>query len=292
MTGEELIAALLVDESSRFEVDTESLLVFMLAKLATLKAGESAKSALTGPELMVLSAGLGTVAWSRERLHKNGRPQVLTLPATKENRAIAGATGLGARVRVLAAILFGKGEVECVEHRVIYYFAKRCKKEARLRGLGAMGMEKLPPPPVDWNKLPIPARFEVLGDMVYDKEFNITWQRCSVGQQWIEGEGCIGEALTIENAGVPDGAGGDWRLPSKVELASIIDRSNFIYRDRPNINERVFPGTEIMDYWTGSPGNVNENGDPTYWAVNFRTASVDTRAWGAYHARLVKDGRP
>ena len=39
---------------------------------------------------------------------------------------------------------------------------------------------------------PLASRFEIQSNTVYDKNTNLTWMRCSYGQEWAEAEGCRG----------------------------------------------------------------------------------------------------
>ena len=36
------------------------------------------------------------------------------------------------------------------------------------------------------------SRYVVRGGEVYDTTTNLTWSRCSVGQRWRDGKGCVG----------------------------------------------------------------------------------------------------
>ena len=36
------------------------------------------------------------------------------------------------------------------------------------------------------------ARYVLKGGEAYDKKTDLTWQRCSIGQRWKEGTGCVG----------------------------------------------------------------------------------------------------
>jgi hypothetical protein len=45
---------------------------------------------------------------------------------------------------------------------------------------------------------PIASRFEIHGDTVYDKNANLTWMRCSYGQEWAEAEGCRGSVKLLD----------------------------------------------------------------------------------------------
>ena len=45
---------------------------------------------------------------------------------------------------------------------------------------------------------PIASRFEVHGDTVYDETTDLTWRRCSYGQEWTEGGGCSGSVKLLD----------------------------------------------------------------------------------------------
>lgn len=98
-------------------------------------------------------------------------------------------------------------------------------------------------------------RYQVEGATVYDKKTNLTWARCSVGQEWNEGVGCMGipQRFAFDSAQAL-GAGG-WRVPSQGELSTLIDwgrRANF---KRPAIDEIAFPNIEKVYpwYWSSTP---------------------------------------
>lgn len=121
------------------------------------------------------------------------------------------------------------------------------------------------------------SRYTVKAGEVYDRKTKLTWQRCSVGQKWKEGLGCVGvilqmtwkEAMLLETP--------VWRLPTRDELASLV-ASNC---ENPAINEEVFPDMELpkLWYWTStesggsvlyvgfSGGAVHESGPSDFDAV-------------------------
>jgi Protein of unknown function (DUF1566) len=134
---------------------------------------------------------------------------------------------------------------------------------------------------------PATARFELHGDTVYDKTTDLTWMRCSYGQQWSDEGGCSGTARLIDwdsamGLHLPDGVA--WRLPERDELQSIVDHGC----KRPAINETVFPATPSIQYWTSTPSS------PSYaWIIYFRTGMP---TWTfpkstAFAVRLVHEGR-
>jgi hypothetical protein len=134
---------------------------------------------------------------------------------------------------------------------------------------------------------PVASRFDIHSDTVYDKSTDLTWMRCSYGQQWIEGSGCAGSvklldwdsAMALQSHGDPA-----WRLPQRDELQSIVTHNC----KRPAIDETVFPGTESVQYWTSTVSG------PSYaWIVFFRTGMP---TWNFLRTtplavRLVRTGR-
>lgn len=127
------------------------------------------------------------------------------------------------------------------------------------------------------------SRYEINGDEVYDKETNLTWQRCSVGQDWKEGQGCVGEprAVSIKDARRTPGK---WRLPTKEELSSLV--SNACLK---SVNAEVFPGIGLMhpSYWTSS-----ETAPGLIWTVNLSSGSdFNALQDSSNGVRLVRTGR-
>lgn len=91
---------------------------------------------------------------------------------------------------------------------------------------------------------------------VTDKETEITWMRCALGQTW-NGKECAGDAQDFSWQEAVDavadvnknkfGGYSAWRLPFVPELASIVERQCF----DPRVNLEVFPGTPSRAFWTG-----------------------------------------
>lgn len=96
----------------------------------------------------------------------------------------------------------------------------------------------------------------------------LMWMRCSLGQSW-DGNSCVGLASNftwsnaLVSAQVNSFAGHtDWRLPSKNELASLLELSC----EKPAINTMVFPNTPNKWYWSSSPFAFRSN---LAWGVDF-----------------------
>ncbi len=96
------------------------------------------------------------------------------------------------------------------------------------------------------------SRYETLngGAEVWDKQTNLVWQRCSLGQSW-NGSTCAGvatahtwrQALEAANA-----SGGGWLLPNHRELLSLVEWGC----QNPVINTMTFPNTVGDGYWSSS----------------------------------------
>ena len=157
--------------------------------------------------------------------------------------------------------------------------------------------------------------YDNLDGTVFDKQTQLVWMRCSLGQRW-DGKTCTGEAkkytwhdatkLTHNFAGSTA-----WRLPTVEELDSLVycskgrkpsarpngeyvkDTNGVCLGDnyqRPTIDIRAFPNTPQHSwYWSSSPyayysGNA--------WGVNFNNGCVYYDKNDYYgHVRLVRAGQ-
>ncbi len=113
-------------------------------------------------------------------------------------------------------------------------------------------------------------RFRVEEHIIIDKQHNIEWLRCSVGQRW-NGSTCIGQIVNLSLDTVPQAIelageqlGGVWRLPTKKELKSIVCSDC----PSPKINKDIFPNTDNAPYWTGDRSIFNRK---FFVSVNFHT---------------------
>ena len=113
-------------------------------------------------------------------------------------------------------------------------------------------------------------RFVVKDHIVIDLKNKIEWLRCSVGQRW-DGNECVGKIVNLSLDMIPtaldianEQLGGNWRLPSKAELKSIVCKSC----PSPKINVKIFPNTDNAPYWTSDRSIFNSK---FYVSVNFHT---------------------
>ena len=113
-------------------------------------------------------------------------------------------------------------------------------------------------------------RFVTKEHIVVDLERQIEWLRCSVGQRW-NGIECSGNIVNLSLDMVPkaleianEQLGGEWRLPSKAELKSIVCKEC----PSPKIDKEIFPNTDNAPYWTGDQSIFNSK---FYVSVNFHT---------------------
>ena len=134
---------------------------------------------------------------------------------------------------------------------------------------------------------PFASRFEVNGDIVYDKSTDLTWTRCSYGQQWTDDGGCSGSVKMLDwhsAMGLHLQGDADWRLPQRDELQTIVAQNC----KKPAINETVFPGTPSIQYWTSTASG------PSYaWVVFFRTGMATWNFFTTtpFAVRLTRTGR-
>lgn len=133
---------------------------------------------------------------------------------------------------------------------------------------------------------------EYQSGMVTDVEVGLTWQKCSLGQEAVDGE-CTGEpadynwhqahqAAEEANAQMLLGHN-DWRLPSVAELRTLVAKNCHA----PAINSTLFPGTPSAIYWSSSVSAADHIGA---WFVSFNNGNENTyyKDSSAY-VRLVRN---
>ena len=121
-----------------------------------------------------------------------------------------------------------------------------------------------------------------------DRNFNIMWSRCSLGQTWQSGK-CLGkpllttwdEAQTLAKASTLLSFN-NWRLPSIHELSAATELSC----QNPSINLTLFPNTTSLHFWT-SAEFVNDTNNA--WQIFFGTGENHTAKKSSKAAvRLVR----
>jgi hypothetical protein len=143
------------------------------------------------------------------------------------------------------------------------------------------------------------SRYELRGDTAYDATTKLTWARCSVGQQWQADKGCIGEIQRIQFPAALNLQKEGWRLPTKDELATLLDDEslgkhkkltiedlNQTKRHKPTIDVVAFPGMSdiLLSYWSSTRAE-----DDMVWTVYFGDGSVGQSHLSApYAVRLVR----
>ena len=108
------------------------------------------------------------------------------------------------------------------------------------------------------------------GHIVIDLKNKVEWLKCSVGQVW-DTEKCTGDSIKVSLKEAEDllpqvnqELGGEWRLPNKKELVSIICKTC----SGAKINETYFPNSQADIYWTSQR---NWWSPQFFWSVNFMT---------------------
>ena len=110
------------------------------------------------------------------------------------------------------------------------------------------------------------------GFYVIDLKNKIEWLKCSAGQQWSDlKQRCLGEPVKLDqneikeaNRQLNEQIEGEWRLPSRKELESLVCDSC----EGAKINKKLFPDTPAQPFWTSQK---NWWSPKFIWSVNFFT---------------------
>jgi hypothetical protein len=114
------------------------------------------------------------------------------------------------------------------------------------------------------STLPNPAAYTTSSETVADDRTGLIWERGSSPDQLTLGEASA-YCSQLAVGGVTD-----WRLPSILELATLID---FTRTAGPKIDTAAFPDTVAFNYWSSTPVE-GEPGD--LWQVGFDSGYVST----------------
>lgn len=127
------------------------------------------------------------------------------------------------------------------------------------------------------------ARYHVMGGTVRDLSTGLIWQRCSIGQRWTDENGCVGVIVQMNWAQARSLGSGDWQLPTREELSSLIVPGC----TDPALDEQLFPDMELpkLWYWTSSADGI------AAWYIAFGGGSARMTSQVVENSvRLVKRG--
>lgn len=135
----------------------------------------------------------------------------------------------------------------------------------------------------------INTRFVEKEDEVYDRVYNLTWSRCSLGQRWVKSKGCVGMVRQVSFDQAQRYINDQWRLPTKAELTTL---ANVTQKSMPAvlaIDSVAFPDMDLnkLYYWSGS-----EENNSFAWAVLFVDSGIPSILYRdhRYAVRLVRSG--
>jgi hypothetical protein len=125
-----------------------------------------------------------------------------------------------------------------------------------------------------------------------DRQTGKTWMRCTLGQKWT-GAVCSGSPLKISWAGAFDavdefnrrggyGDHADWRLPTLMELASLVEHRCH----DPAINLEIFPATPVTGFWSASPHASPDHAMLIHFKYGGQYMGNKSQDWAL---RLVRD---
>ena len=111
-----------------------------------------------------------------------------------------------------------------------------------------------------------------------DATTKLIWRRCAEGLRW-DGKACAGKVKTFKYGEAKDDAANvakadskAWRIPTKDELVSLVDKTA---KKKPRIDVKVFPQTPSLPFWAMRPGSDD---DLNAWLVNFANGKVHGNA--------------
>src|SRR5258706_10640450 len=91
------------------------------------------------------------------------------------------------------------------------------------------------------------ARFTVKAEEVYDKQTDLTWQRCAVGQRWVQSSGCLGNPAKFTFDEAQALTNGKWRVPPLQKMQGIVAQNCSEPPPRPAPFPRPPPGPVLAD---------------------------------------------
>ncbi|SDY24016.1 Protein of unknown function [Allochromatium warmingii] len=143
---------------------------------------------------------------------------------------------------------------------------------------------------VDWGAagMPDPRYIIWQNGTVYDQQTRLMWKQCVEGT---EGDGCaLGQPATLRLSSLKRSqeawtfAGfADWRVPSREELRSLLQRRCY----GVGIDSVSFPRTPAARFWTADPVSYYRD---SAWILDFATGHQGYgNRYDALYVRLVRD---
>lgn len=136
--------------------------------------------------------------------------------------------------------------------------------------------------PVSWAQWPmpgydggpgVPLAYDVVGSEIKDKTTNLVWQKSFASSGNLTYADAVNECKKL----------GNWRLPKRIELVTLLDFG--AKAGDPKVNAAFDLSNDTA--WTSSeyrvidnpnnPGPSFDPANPVYWVVNFSTGQVDHR---------------
>jgi hypothetical protein len=127
-------------------------------------------------------------------------------------------------------------------------------------------------------------------DEIFDKIYQLTWSRCSLGQRWDNNQQiCVGQVRQVSYDQALLRTNEQWRLPTREELATLIDRTRKTMPEALAIDSVAFPDMDPdkLYYWSSS-----EENNSFAWAVLFVDTGIPAILYRSHRlaVRLVRNG--
>jgi hypothetical protein len=136
---------------------------------------------------------------------------------------------------------------------------------------------------LEWARWPVPpsappdSQYSWTNDTVTDDETKLVWQR-NVPSGAYTWDAAKTHCRSLTLGGFSSG----WRLPTRVELVTIVDFTRY----NPAINFAAFPDTPSSSFWSSSP-HAYFSGD-AWWVDFFVGVSVHSPVSLGFHVRCVR----
>jgi len=112
------------------------------------------------------------------------------------------------------------------------------------------------------------SRFSTVAGVVTDSYTGLRWQAAGSSQMYPWNATAAPGSAQAYCASQSTGDFNDWRLPTVVELQTLVD---YLVSSSPTIDVSVFPGTQVDYYWSST---VYPQGSGSAWPVNFEFGVV------------------